>query len=60
MWTLRPGCVESQLQAVLAAKFGYQLAEIGHDILLTVETTFLDKADGLPGDFKVLGRSGRD
>jgi hypothetical protein len=52
--------VESHPRAVLATKFGYQLAEIGHDVLLTVETAFLDKADGLPGDLKVLGRRGRD
>jgi len=45
---------------VLATKFGYQLVEICHDVLLTVETAFLDEADGLPGDFKVFGRRGRD
>jgi len=52
--------VESHLRAFLAPKFDYQLAEIGHDVLLTVKTAFLDKAEGLPGDFKVFGRRGRD
>ena len=51
---------ESQLKPVLSTEFGYQLVEVGHDVLLTVETAFLNKADGLPGDFKVFGRSGRD
>ena len=50
-----PDICEQRSAASLTAHVGYQFFEVGYDVLLAVESAFLDELHRAPGEVKVGG-----